>query len=312
VAFGLAVLGGLAAWALILPARQVPDLPAEALATLEPLDRYKKQAEHAKLRNELRATPLQLLAGLAVLAGAVLAFQQLAEDRDQFAEQLTVTRQGQASERFTRAIGQLDSDQAETRIAAIHELEQVARQAPDVRLAVANALTAYVHRRAPLGPDDPPDPLATRAPDVQTAMTVLGRRRTETDDPPLDLRATDIAAADLAGTDLHAANLREARLRNGNLTGANLAAADLTYANLGGVILNGANLTAADLTYANFGGADLTHADLTEANLTESNLKEADLTRADLTSAVLTGAEADRSTRWPSGFDWRAAGVQQR
>ena len=56
-----------------------------------------------KLQNDLRTTALQAIAGLAVLAGAVLAFQQLTADRQQATATQELTRQGQASERFTRA-----------------------------------------------------------------------------------------------------------------------------------------------------------------------------------------------------------------
>jgi hypothetical protein len=40
-----------------------------------------------------------------------------------------------------------------------------------------------------------------------------------------------------------------------------------------------------------------------------ANLEGADLKRANLTGAGLVGAETDRDTVWPEGFDPKAAGV---
>jgi hypothetical protein len=105
LAVGLvAVIGLLAAWVLVLPGRLAPPLPAETLESLEARDRLELTDGRLKLQNDLRTTALQAVAGLAVLAGAVLAFQQLTTDRQQATVTQELTRQGQTSERFTRAV----------------------------------------------------------------------------------------------------------------------------------------------------------------------------------------------------------------
>jgi hypothetical protein len=48
----------------------------------------------------------------------------------QEASDRTVTLQGQASERFTRAIDQLGSDRHEVQLGGIYGLEQIVQQAP--------------------------------------------------------------------------------------------------------------------------------------------------------------------------------------
>ncbi|MGA2504957.1 MAG: pentapeptide repeat-containing protein [Anaerolineales bacterium] len=91
----------------------------------------------------------------------------------------------------------------------------------------------------------------------------------------------------LFGADLSWANLR----------GANLTSANLSMANLLGTSLNGANLSKANLTGACLNGADLREADLKGATLHWAALEE----------AKLFGAKYNQKTRWPDGFNPRAA-----
>lgn len=100
------VVGLLGTWVLVVPGRLAPAPRPEELAGLGGRERLELTDARVRLRNDIRTRALQAIAGLAVLAGAVLAFQQLAEDREQaasdraqLAEQLTLTRQGQASAR---------------------------------------------------------------------------------------------------------------------------------------------------------------------------------------------------------------------
>jgi hypothetical protein len=207
---------------------------------------------------------LQAIAGLAVLAGAVLAFQQLTDDRQQATATQELTRQGQASERFTRAIDQLGSDRLEVRLGGIYGLEQIAQQAPDNRLAVTQVLIAYLHRSSPAAArpttkpaestTQPVEPLRVRAPDVQAALTILVRRKPLATDPRLDLSDLDLRGADISGQIL-VTNLRITALRVGDLRDADLRGTDLRGATFSQVYLEGADFRGADLR-----GADLEHA----------------------------------------------------
>jgi uncharacterized protein YjbI with pentapeptide repeats len=234
---------------------------------------------------------------VAVLAGALLAFQQLTEDRQQATATHQLTLQGQASERFTRAIDQLGSDRREVQLGGIYGLEQIAQQAArDNRLAVAEVLVAYLHRRAPRRAQPPPDAtsvdeLRIRAPDVQAALTVLGRRETVATDPPLDLRTLDLRHADLRGAILRDADLRGADLRSADLSDADLRAVDLQSATLSAAYLNRAVLHDALLTRADLHGTDLYDANLHDANLSGANFRFASLNGADLRGAVFNDAD---------------------
>jgi hypothetical protein len=220
-----------------------------------------------------------------------------------------VTEQGQVTDRYTRAIEQIGSDKSlPVRIGGIYALERIARDSPRDHPTVMEVLAAFIREhsgeRWQRAEAAAAPPSQATPPDVQAAVTVIGRRNPAHDSQPVDLQraklsgadlrganlaGANLGGADLTGADLRGANLPDAILYSADLTGAYLSTADLTRANLteaklAGAILYGAGLTAARLT-----GADLTRANLTDANLTLADLTGADLTRANLTEAKLAG-----------------------
>ena len=146
----------------------------------------------------------------------------------------------------------------------------------------------------------------------------------------------DLYEVDLDGAVLQDANLYQVYLSSLNLTGANFNDARLEGAYLNGSVLIQSSLQYADLACRSqnvcteLSGAYLMRADLTHADLTGANLTGADLDGANLTGAILTGADlhnavyntrplkatnaqgepvVDMPTRWPAGFDPKAAGA---
>jgi hypothetical protein len=110
-----------------------------------------------------------------------------------------MTCQGQVAERFTHAIDQLGSEKLELRLGGIYGLEQSAKEPGDggYRLVVFEVLTAYIRQHAlrdleARGSTTQLTYLGMRAPDVQAAITVLGRRTVLATDPPLDLSDSDL------------------------------------------------------------------------------------------------------------------------
>jgi hypothetical protein len=326
-----AVVGLLAAWVVVLPRRLAPPLPTETLDRLEERDRLEAIGARVKLQNELRTTALQAVAGLAVLAGAVLGFQQLTDDRQQATAARELALQGQASERFTRAIDQLGSDRLEVQLGGIYGLEQIAQQAPDNRAAVTQVLVAYLHRRSPRPASPTPgsvQPLRVRAPEVQAALTVLVRRwPVAPDDPRLDLSNLDLSGASITQGDTVVDPTGRSEYKVANLAGADLSGTDLRGASFFGVDLEFGRFSHTDLRSARFvavrfaeggtipasgsgdtrfEGADLRGADLEAVDASSPYLPF----DSDLRDADLRGALADGSTRWPQGFDWRAEGVE--
>jgi hypothetical protein len=82
------------------------DVPADA--------KWQVRDNRRKLQNDARTTLLQGLGGAAVLAGAATAYRQL-----------RIAREGQVTERFTRAIDQLGNDNVDVRLGGIYALGRV-------------------------------------------------------------------------------------------------------------------------------------------------------------------------------------------
>jgi len=199
-----------------------------------------------------------------------------------------VAEQGQITERFTKAIEQLGSDNISIRLGGIYALERIAKDSERDHWTIMEVLSAFVRENAPLKEDlqakkaegeQQPQKLRT---DIQAALTVIGRRDTEKDPENQKL---DLSNADIAGANLGQAKLQGAFLKGANLQGAYLFQADLQRANL-----IEANLQEAFLQKANLQGAFLQKAKLREAKCQFANLQEAFLVEANLQEAVLYGA----------------------
>lgn len=352
------LVAALVAGAFILLAIVVIVLPP----ILAPRQAFNDGGDAIQAQNDVRATLLQGLGGLAVLIGVYLTWQQLQHNIRSSREQHALDQQGQITERFTRAIDQLGRTEVDVRIGGIYALERIARNSPPDRAAITAVLTAYVRNHSPWpqpgrtwlraisrgflerrkAEPEPlhQTPLRARSADVQAAMTVLGRRSPATQEERLELSNVDLRVAFLSGTDLSNvhlwwSNLRGAFLNDARLVGtdfwrsdlgrvelrgadlegarfirANLEGAQLWEAKLAGAVLRHVRLRGAELQHADLLEVDLRWADLRDANLEEAILDGADLEGALLDGASLKGARADHRTKWPSGFDWRAAGVQ--
>jgi uncharacterized protein YjbI with pentapeptide repeats len=246
------------------------------------------------------------------------------------ARNFTLSREGQVTDRYTKAIEQLGSDKLDTRIGGIYALERVARDSARDHPTVIEVLTAFIREHS-CDPWPPSDHIgqdrerSTRA-DVQAAVTVVGRRDQKRDMGTIYLDRTILtgasltraalsrailAEADLTRAWLHSAdlshailprtvlfrailaraNLSGAIIQNANLSRAILSDAILTGADLTGAILTGADLSGAKLEAARLDHANLAAANLIRARLVDANLSHADFTRADLTDADLSGAK---------------------
>jgi hypothetical protein len=238
--------------------------------------------------NDIR-TPL--VAALAVLGAAMITalyserttkLTLQAQALDRYREEIVL--QGQITDRYTKAIDQLGSETVEVRIGGIYALERIGKDSVRDQPVVMEVLAAYIRQhsreRWPMGEAGADIPEQTR-PDVQAAITVIGRRDVVYDSGVIDLTGANLPRAELNGADLSGVNLTAA-----SLFAARLAMARLTAATLKDAILGAADLTSADLTGADLTGADLTGADLSNANLTGANLRDVNLTNANLTGVI--------------------------
>jgi hypothetical protein len=281
--------------------------------------------DRAKAVNDIRTTLLQGLGGAALLVGAYFTWRQV-----------QVAREGQLTERFTTAVGQLSNRSVDVRLGGIYALERIAIDSERDRQTTYEVLCAYVRQHAPVQPPDAPPtpddlrggagglaakrelaweagqrpPLRVRDADVQAAMSVLGRRLGVPGHQQLELsrvalqgahlRQARLAGADLHYSDLSAADLSGADLQLADLTGIRLAAAVLISANLHQADLRTAILWHVRLDDADLRGTDLTGADLSGAHLPRARLEQADLRGADLSGTDLSSVHLNAAVADPT------------
>jgi hypothetical protein len=212
----------------------------------------------------------------------------------------------QITERFTKAVEQLASQEIAVRLGGIYALERIAKDSKKDHWTIMEVLTAFVREPPPLKAaleeekpllelppyiqkaKDDKQPQKLRI-DIQAALTVIGRRDTAKDleNQKLDLRNTDIAGANLSKANLQGANFYQANLQGANLHGVNLEGAKLDEANLQWAKLCNAKLQKARLPRANLGHASLNWAELQGAILNWAELQGTILDYARLEMAYL-------------------------
>jgi Pentapeptide repeats (8 copies) len=204
--------------------------------------------------SEFRGHLLQALGGLVLAVGAYFTGRTFA-----------LNREGQITERFTRAVEQLADEKLDIRLGGIYALERIARDSETHYEPVMEVLTAFLreHTREGVETSDPgsakPDAgepeQASQAPklrselraDFQAAATVIGKRdrRHERSDYHLNLRMVRLQGASLEDARLERAALSETDLSRSYLRHAVLSEADLDQADLSEADLSGANLSHA-------------------------------------------------------------------
>jgi hypothetical protein len=102
--------------------------------------------ELARARNDVRTTLLQAFGGMVLLLGAYLTWRQTQLSRAASREELQLTREGQLTDRFTRAVDQLGSKDVAVRVGGIYALGRIADESITDRASIADLLTAYVRR----------------------------------------------------------------------------------------------------------------------------------------------------------------------
>ncbi len=244
--------------------------------------------QRVRVRNDVRETNAQILGGF--VGGSIFLLGVIATWRT-----LLTAREGQITERFTRAIEQLgNDDRVEIRLGGIYALERIARDSARDHGPVMAVLTAFVRERSPWNEAAAADADHRPTTDVQAALTVIGRRSRwhgHGEERRLDLDATDLRRADLSNAHLEGADLRGAHLKRAYLRGAHLERANLVAAHLEGADLRGAHLERANLVVAH----------LEEAHLDGAHLEGANLTAAEgLTHAQIDSAHTDDTTVLPA------------
>jgi len=209
-----------------------------------------------------------LLIALGVIWSGLNTNTQLNQQQKQFSQEQDLARQRQVSEQFSVAIDQLGSNQFDVRIGGIYALERLMKNSPRDKANIIEVLSLFI--RAPI-PDRVATDIASPRPDVNVALTVLGRPPAAAKHPYLDL------------------------------TGADLNHAFLNHIFLSGSLVN-VDLTSAHLRFAHLSGLDLTGTYLQYADLYKADLRNTDLSKVqNLRSSQVQCARVNGKTRFPPG-----------
>lgn len=249
-------------------------------------------SERGQEIGRVRTAVLASLAGILAAIGAYYTHRSFGLNR----ETLELSRQGQITERFTRAVDQIGNDDSiDVRLGGIYALERLARESRADHGPIMEILTAFVREHTRRSPQDADDNLAAEiiATDIQAVLTVLGRR-TVAHDP--------LARLNLGGAHVEGANLEGAHLELADLAGAHLEAANLVHAYLEGADLAGAHLEGANLDGAHLEGPFLSGAHFERAFLGDANLEGAFLGGAHLEGTYLRGAHLEGSSYVKQGM----------
>ena len=220
-----------------------------------------------ELRNNYRKTIAQIIGGFILLIGLFFTSQNI-----------YLLKEGQITERFTRAVQQLGSDKIEVRIGGIYGLERIANDSVRDHLPVVEIITAFIRTHAPLqniGKLRPSE-------DVQAALDVIGRREWQRDAEIMARRKYRVI--DLSNTNLEGADLVNAHLEYANFENSNLKNAKLTYAQLQYAILTNSNLERAYFLQANLYNAYLMGAKLDFTCFNNTILNGANFYNTDLST----------------------------
>ncbi|WP_053998715.1 pentapeptide repeat-containing protein [Ahrensia marina] len=153
----------------------------------------------------------------------------------------------------------------EVRIGAIYALERIAILNIDEHIQIMEILCAYVRENAPLKQASQPlevEGTPVVRGDIQTALTVLGRRPKRNIDTEiqrkfrLDLRKTQLSGADFtrgnfSATQFHDCSLQGCRFDLANLEGSQFFMANLNWSSFRRALLNGVRFDHAIYTESN-------------------------------------------------------------
>jgi uncharacterized protein YjbI with pentapeptide repeats len=267
--------------------------------------------DRVNLENELRRTLATVIAGAFVLFSGFIAWRNMRLLQE---GQITA-REGQITERFTRAIEQLGathddgSPRLEVRLGGIYALERIARESDVDHGPVMEILTAYVREHTRSSPqtlsngESGADPQTQRGETgtprmgVQAIVEMIDRRigaagspgdkaRNQSDPPEQQIRVDVQAVMTVIGRRTRTFGLGETQIL------------DLAGVQLQGVYLDTAKLRFANFLGANLSGARFMESDLRGAGLWEADLSETSFYLSDLSRAILVRANCRKAIFW--------------
>ena len=209
--------------------------------------------------NEARKTLAQILGGLAIIGsfyGTVRTLETSQLQTTIASEQLSMARNAQIVDHFTKAVSQLQDNRLEVRLGGIYALGGIAQESTENHWPIMEVLTAYVRRNAPF--TEGPGKILRRVSktttvwkvpeDIRAVLTVIGKRAEGRKEGELNLSFCDLRNADFRELNLRGISLEGTRLEESTFGEAHLEKAYLGSARLNNTVLEKTHLEGANLT----------------------------------------------------------------
>ncbi len=219
------------------------------------------------------------------------------------------------AESFSQAIQSLgQKEDIHLRLGGIYSLQRIANSSKEDHWAVMEILAAFIRNQSKvtLNSDQPIDSIPL---DIQTALTVIGKRYVEWD-PSEEVKRIDLTGSFLKEAVLVQGNLEKAILVKSNLSGANLSGTNLSYAlisekgkesDLSGATLNAAVMSGATLEAAILKNAKMARATLDLVNFDSSLLEGVDFSYSNVEKATFYNVYGLTNAQKVSMLNWAKA-----
>lgn len=244
--------------------------------------------------------------------------------------QAKVAQEGHITDRFTKAVEQLGSENVTVRIGGVYALKRIAQDSI-VRdhISVMDVLTNFIryspyakvqrealqdaeaydefqeasrnNRAIPANTPPPKYPRFIDCPDIIAAIETIQSRSPKQRNIEKNrnyvpsLKNADFSFLILNDVDLSKLDLNGAYLKYANVLGVNLSHVDLSHGEYQGIDLSDAvlseiDMSESDLRSSNLSGAKLDNAHLNQTNFSNANLAGANFIGADLSNSILLNA----------------------
>jgi Pentapeptide repeats (8 copies) len=213
------------------------------------------EKDKTTLQNGVYTTLVQALGGLILSVTAYVGYCNFKIGE----KNLKVAEDKQVTERFSKGIEHLGSDKIDIRLGGIYALEQIANDSSKYHWTIVEILSAFVREKCPIielaleseaqsdsskqTPDNTTEKIQA---DVQAALTVISRRKSEQQNP--EGKRIDLRRVNLVGLEIQNAKFSYVDFRFSDLSHAKLWGADLSNAFLDSVNFYKAILVEADLS----------------------------------------------------------------
>jgi len=234
-------------------------------------------------------------------------------------KQTELAEDGQVTERFTRSIEHLGTDQVGIRLGGLFALEALAHDAPERMAATVYEILVASLREwtRPQPGDDPKAPIAKQrriGTDVETVLLILRRQRhffdTHVESLPQGkdvgsgphLIGTDLTRAWLVGADLRNATITEADFSHATITGTDFADATITSTSFTRATIAGTDFTDATINSTSFGRATIANTEYNGAMINSTGFGRATISRTYFEGAEIADTRFVRAKITASAF----------